>query len=634
MKPYDFHLPKIISWTLMFFCLIAPTMAQEFEDERSEIQSRLRQLEKEQEFLSRQLKSIENTAQFHRKLKTIERRLAAAEKAGDPQLIEELQRSAEVMELRIDALQQQRDASHHQFELQQLISELRAEDEPELIHPIEDFSKAITEMSRLRSLEIELEIRNEPPPESVDDDFDELERRLEIGERHVDLIYELREAYEVEDEDAIDELLEEIQDNLNHDEAARKQTKDKSSLQPIRPDMLPVTITPERLAIVANQDFQRDVVPRLETFCIDCHDSTTASGDLDIESLIGLSPIVRGRAQWINVIEQIKNRAMPPADGTELPEADRIMLVNSLHNKIYDFDYETVRHPGSEPARRLTHEEYDNTIRDLFGVDLRPTSNFPEDFVGSSGFENSANTLFIQPLLMERYIGTAERVVETLLPEEPKTESHFRTRNTVLSIRSNEEEFQFDRSISGFLSRAFRRPVTNSELKRAQKQYDSAINRGLSEFNAAKLIVQTALVSPKFLLKTERARVEGEAKRIDDFDLANRLSYFLWATMPDDELFELAKLKKLHKPAILSTQIDRMIADPRSETLGSVFAAQWLGASHLGKRVRLDPIDNPWCTESLMKAMRDETAMFFHSLIQDNRPLTELVDSDYTYLNE
>ena len=140
------------------------------------------------------------------------------------------------------------------------------------------------------------------------------------------------------------------------------------------------------------------------------------------------------------------------------------------------------------------------------------------------------------------------------------------------------------------------------------------------------------LVMPQFLMKVEsRASHSG---KVDQFDLASRLSYFLWASMPDDELFTAAMKGKLGTEEEIEKQIDRMLKDRRSKSLGYIFAAQWLGFDDVGTRRRQDPIDNPWCTESLMKSMKSETSLFFYSLVRDNRPIPDLIQSRYTYLNE
>ncbi|MEM6690491.1 MAG: DUF1592 domain-containing protein, partial [Planctomycetota bacterium] len=137
-----------------------------------------------------------------------------------------------------------------------------------------------------------------------------------------------------------------------------------------------------------------------------------------------------------------------------------------------------------------------------------------------------------------------------------------------------------------------------------------------------------------FLFKFEAAPRDTEEFRISDWDLASRLSYFLWGSMPDDQLFRVANSGMLHRPEVLRLEVNRMLQHPRAKSLGSQFAAQWLGSQHLGTRVRLDPIDNPWCTDSLMSAMRDETALFVHSLIVDNEPIDHLLSAQYTFLNE
>ena len=104
--------------------------------------------------------------------------------------------------------------------------------------------------------------------------------------------------------------------------------------------------------------------------------------------------------------------------------------------------------------------------------------------------------------------------------------------------------------------------------------------------------------------------------------------------MPDDALLELAESGELSDPLVLEREVERMLKNRRAKSLGYVFAAQWLGFDDVGTRRRLDPIDNPWCTESLMKAMRAETSLFFYSLIRYNHPVSKLIDARYTYLNQ
>ena len=147
-------------------------------------------------------------------------------------------------------------------------------------------------------------------------------------------------------------------------------------------------------------------------------------------------------------------------------------------------------------------------------------------------------------------------------------------------------------------------------------------------------VINEDLAFKSFLMKAETPLTGDGPTAISDHDLASRLSYFLWATMPDERLTQLADQGTLDQPDMLDAEITRMLADPRAETLGTRFAGQWLGSVHLGTRIRADPIDNPWCTETLMTAMRAETAMFFVSLVRDNQPISRLIDARYTFLNQ
>ncbi len=188
--------------------------------------------------------------------------------------------------------------------------------------------------------------------------------------------------------------------------------------------------------------------------------------------------------------------------------------------------------------------------------------------------------------------------------------------------------------LQSFCRRAFRRPATTTEIKGLQKLFLNEFSNSQQFETAIQKTLTAVLVMPQFLLKIESATKGTNPELINDFDLASRLSYFLWASMPDEELLQLAEQGRLSKPEVLQSQIDRMLKNRRSKTLGYVFGGQWLGFEDVGIRRRQDPIDNPWCTESLMTAMRAESALFLHSLIRNDRPLAELINARYTFLNE
>jgi hypothetical protein len=238
---------------------------------------------------------------------------------------------------------------------------------------------------------------------------------------------------------------------------------------------------------------------------------------------------------------------------------------------------------------------------------------------------------------MDRYIAAAERVIEVALPPEVTTEAHRRTRGLIFVAIPNEalsDDEAAHRVLHRFLMRAYRRPPTDAEMRAVMGLYHDYREQGSSFEPSIISVLPAVLVSPKFLLRTEAGVDTTRAYRVNDWELASRLSYFLWSSMPDDALLELAESGQLHAPDVLDGQVMRMLADPRAESLGEDFAAQWLSTRLIGTRVRLDPIDNPWCTDSLMAAMRDETSLFFMSLLRENRPVSELIDADYTFMNE
>jgi len=368
-------------------------------------------------------------------------------------------------------------------------------------------------------------------------------------------------------------------------------------------------------------NLKKDVLPMLETYCFDCHDSATAKGDIDLESALAQKPLVRNRLLWENVAERVKMGDMPPKKKSQPADSDRLKLRAWLAAEIGGFDYAKVRNPGYVPARRLTREEYNRTIRDLVGLDLRPADEFPMDFSGTSGFSNSANTLFLQTAHLDRYFTSAEGVIDEVRVDEKAWKK----------LLGNSRDAAT--AITEMMRRAYRRPPTHTETKEIIARYEAELEKKKSQDEALANAFKAILVSPNFLLRVENSVATAKDQEVSDFDLATRLSYFLWASTPDDELLDAAAAGKLSDSAGLEAQVERMLADPRSLSLGEIFAAEWLSTDDVGPRIRKDPIDNPWCTESLMAAMRAETAHFFHSLVMDNAPVVRLINADYTFLN-
>ena len=192
-----------------------------------------------------------------------------------------------------------------------------------------------------------------------------------------------------------------------------------------------------------------------------------------------------------------------------------------------------------------------------------------------------------------------------------------------------------EKIVSALAQRAYRRPVTRGEAASLVKFVTLARSQGQTTEQGIELAVAAMLVSPQFLFRIERDPRPTDPRdvhRISDFELASRLSYFLWSSMPDGELFGLAAAGKLHEPAVLDAQVKRMLADPRSAALAENFAGQWLEIRNLDV-VQPDPKKFPEWGPELRDAMKTETRMFFEYVLRENRPLSDFIDARYTFLN-
>ena len=182
--------------------------------------------------------------------------------------------------------------------------------------------------------------------------------------------------------------------------------------------------------------------------------------------------------------------------------------------------------------------------------------------------------------------------------------------------------------------RAYRRPVAAEEVAPLVDLITQAQDAGDSFEEGVRVAVQAVLLSPHFLFRIERDPTAGaaEAHLVTDHELASRLSYFLWADMPDDALFDLADRGQLGRPDVLQAQVKRMLADPRASALVDTFAEQWLQLRNLD-RTKSDPTLFPAVDDELRAAMRRETDLFLAAVIREDRSLLDLIDAPFTFLN-
>ena len=364
----------------------------------------------------------------------------------------------------------------------------------------------------------------------------------------------------------------------------------------------------------------------VEDTCHKCHDQETAKGDLDLSPLKTQMDYERDPRLLEKLVRFVRDREMPPPGKRPQPsEQDRQKFVDWGRFTLAHIDYSKFpKDPGRVTIHRLSRTEYNNTVRDLLGVTNQPADKFPADGGGGGGFDNNADTLFVPPLLLEKFLAAAGEVLAAAPP------SFLVERPGLLKSKSSAAR----KNLEFFAARAFRRPVEKVEIDSLLPLFEQATKRGESFENAVKHALKAVLVSPHFLFRIEKDRGVQEPYRLNDYELASRLSYFLWSSMPDAELFALAAKNQLHESATLEAQVKRMLRDPKARALAENFAGQWLRVRELKTTVQPDPGRFRKFTPELRESMYAETIEFFAAMIREDASLLTLLDADHTYLNE
>ena len=389
----------------------------------------------------------------------------------------------------------------------------------------------------------------------------------------------------------------------------------------------------------------------MKSYCVSCHNPQKKRGGLDLARFEKTTDVGTAEEVWSEVAAHVLAHEMPP-EGKKQPSIEVrrkfVRWAKSVAKKSDDCkqlasDRTMGFYKGHVMSRRLSRDEYNNTIRDLIGLDLRPADRFPADGSGGEGFDNNGDALFTSAIHIEKYLDAAEYIISAILKPTAAETSRFSpeaiavARQRLLSAAPGTDlpvREAARRIVGRFAERAFRRPVESGEVERLLSVFDRAIQRGDSFESALKLPLKAVLISPRFLFLVEPEPEKDGVYELPDYPLASRLSYFLWASMPDDELLRLAAEGKLRDDGFLREQVRRMLRDPRSRGLAESFTAQWLGLAVLGDTVRPDPQRFPEFDDALADAMRREPILFFDNLLREGRSLLELLDADYTFVNE
>jgi Protein of unknown function (DUF1592)/Protein of unknown function (DUF1588)/Protein of unknown function (DUF1587)/Protein of unknown function (DUF1595)/Protein of unknown function (DUF1585) len=296
--------------------------------------------------------------------------------------------------------------------------------------------------------------------------------------------------------------------------------------------------------------------------------------------------------------------------------------------------------PGPAFVRRMTHLEYDNTIRDLLGTPTTVGEQFPPEEV-RLGFDNNAAALSVSPGLAEQYLDAAETLATAAV-----------TTNMAALVSCDPTTKGVDvcgqQFIAAFGQRAYRRPVSASDAALLKTVFDAG--KATDFATGVRLVIETILQSPQFLYRIEVGRApaasdpsiavtDGSAPnptkvvRLDDWEMASRLSYLLWGSMPDDQLFAAAAAGKLSTEVDIAAQAQRMLKDPKAHDMVADFHSQWLGLDAIST-VEKDPTVFKTFTPTIAGLMEQETKMFLDDVVwNENGTLATLFTAPYTFVN-
>ena len=429
--------------------------------------------------------------------------------------------------------------------------------------------------------------------------------------------------------------------------------------------------------------FQQKVRPFLKTYCLECHSGADGEGEIDLAKFGGQADVDHDLETWSQVLHQLEDGSMPPEDAKQPGKREiheiKTWILSSLESGA----------SSNQPLgrlRRLNRVEYENTIRDLFRLtrlcfnnparivqtndyfqaatgrmpryvlavsyfynshrrhsDLPGVSNLPVDPPVEHGFANDQEALSLSPLLMENYLEIATSMLDNT--EFAQISDLWDPMFKAPDSATQEQKIQQGHEqIELFLPRAFRRPVNADEVVRYQQLFDVELAESDSYTEAMKTTASAVLVSPSFLFRDEfllapGSRRSAHERELDrNYAMANRLSYFLWGSMPDDQLFQAARERRLTKPKYLARQVDRMMDDSKIKSLSTDFGMQWLkvqkAASALPDKTRFpDYYKDMETMPPPAVSMMIEQLLFFEAVMVENRSIEEFIASDFAFLN-
>lgn len=377
--------------------------------------------------------------------------------------------------------------------------------------------------------------------------------------------------------------------------------------------------------------FDRNIRGLLNRYCYRCHNADEPNGGIDLNSARDPRMIANDPETWRTALAQVRDETMPPDDARQPSDHERKLIGDFIEMTVSEFDCDAPRDPGTPTLRRLNRAEYDRSIEFLTGLDLGLADSFPEDAI-SFGFRNIARSLTLTPLQVEQYHQAARRAIDAVLESKESAPEIYR--NVFFVTADDNETHAAKRIIRRFATRAFRRDVDDVQLDRLLSLYETLRKRDIGHEPATGHVLTAILISPRFLMRTEQQRPDHDGPYpVDDFDLASRLSFFLWSAPPDKTLLRLARHGKLGNEKELDRQVTRMLADTRSDALIDQFFEPWLQLDRLASH-RPDQNVFPNVDQPLLASIAEEPRRFLAHLIRNDRPVRELIDAGYLFVDD
>ena len=419
--------------------------------------------------------------------------------------------------------------------------------------------------------------------------------------------------------------------------------------------------------------FDTEIQPFFQQHCIKCHgEGEKIKGKLDLRTYSDHAKLLKDADRIEDIISVIKEGAMPPEEEPKIDGQIRVDIQEGL-NKTLAEAIKSSRSFSQTPIRRMNRFQYANAVKDLLELKvevyplpermMRDRSNyfkpetgkipskitvssrplgksglieprlsgvapFPQDLRAEHGFDNRGDHLSLSPLLMESFLNLSRSIVLS---------ENFNRKNCGVWPSLFEEPKEKDRTneiinerLNHFTTRAFRRPVDPATLNRYSSHTTDLIKSGSSFLDAMKETVSAILASPRFLYL-----YDSESKHSKDYELATRLSFFLWGSIPDDMLIERAAVGDLSNTDVLRAQVDRMLRDGKLKRFCDSFPSQWLQLDRIISSVP-DPKKYPdfYYAPPNYRTTMDmmmEPLLLFETILVEDRPITELIDSDYSY---